>query len=197
MSPPLPSSENKPPRISPANYQPDPRPASFDTAPTSSSWAEQRRARDAIPPRPDEAGESEVAPAPAGILARMLAFAIDMALVWIVWQGAYLAGVALLRGAADVGTNLLGFLWTLLWPVLYFGLLACDGRRTVGMIATRTRVLSVGGYPLGFWVACLRAALLLAGFPTVAPLLANAFLLMTDRHQGYHDKLTRSLVVQE
>lgn len=198
MSSPPPNPDGKPPRIAPSNYRPDPKPAAFDTAPQSASWAELRRKRDATPRLPGAPGTSEApATTPAGIVPRVLAVAIDMALVWMIWQGAYLTGGALLHGATDIGTDLLGSLWTLLWPILYFGLLTCDGRRTVGMIALRTRVLGVDGEPLGFWVACLRAALFLIGFPTVAPLLANAFLLMTDRHQGYHDKLTRSIVVQE
>lgn len=195
-SPPTPP-DGKPPRILPANYRPDPKPAAFDTAPQGASWAELRRKREAGPPQP-AAGPVETSVAnPAGIVPRALAFAVDMALVWAVWQGAYWAGDALLHGARDAGTDLLGSIWTLLWPILYFGLLTCDGRRTVGMIAIRTRVLTVAGDPLGFWVACVRAALFLAGFPTLVPLLANAFLLMTDRHQGYHDRLTRALVVQE
>jgi len=193
----------KPGRILKANYRPEPKPAApMASTPASPSWAEQRRCKAQVAasaPVNDEVSGSRVFEAAtfATLTTRAIAYTLDMALVWSVSLGVPVIGTQLVHGAHDIGTDLLGTLWTLAWPVLYFGLLTHDGWRTPGMLVVRTRIVRADGTPLPFGAAAYRTILFLAGFFTVIPFLGNWAYMVTGKRQGYHDLLTRSVVVQE
>ena len=198
MPVPDPPQRDRPRRIVRSNYQPEPQPTT-NLPDSGSSWAEMRRQREGRAPQPATMLEPAVSVVAgyATLGARVVAYVIDIALVWGMLLAIFWLGSAVLHGTRDVGTDFLGALWTLLWPVGYFGALTSGGNRTIGMVVVRTRVLSTTGEPLSFWTACLRAILFLLGFVTIAPLLANCLLLVTDQRQGYHDKMTRAIVARE
>lgn len=68
------------------------------------------------------------------------------------------------------------------------------GGRTVGMRFYHLRLVRSDGRPLTFLRALLRYVGLLLSELTVMGVL---YVLMDDRHQGWHDKLADSLVIEE
>ncbi len=166
---------------------PPPRPPTAPIAAPGGAWA---------PPRP-------VGPAPGVVYAshgaRLIAFIIDSLLVGLVFVALFAVGVLGMLGSQ----SLVGFFALLpllligqyLLPGLYFGYFWWRQGATPGMRAVHIRVVrAADGGPITGQQAFLRAV----GYWVSSAVfyLGYIWILFDDRHQGWHDKIAETYVIE-
>jgi uncharacterized RDD family membrane protein YckC len=132
----------------------------------------------------------------AGLVSRAIAYLLDALIVALVFTaGAVVMGlIAPVIGtrvydvARDVGSAYLLVLPALL--AVYCALFWSLAGRTPGMALVGVRVVTVGGRPVS-WPAALVRAVVLAYFPVGA-----VWALVDRRHQAVHDKIARTVVIR-
>lgn len=131
----------------------------------------------------------------AGIVSRLIAAAIDIVIVGIVLGGAYL-GLTLFLFAMDVRSFTFpqfGWLFTtsgfLVTSFAYLALCWVSTGRTIGNVMMGLRVVRIGGQPLRFVQAVLRAA----GY-VVFP-IGLFWVVLSPKRLSLQDALLRTMVV--
>lgn len=140
----------------------------------------------------------------AGAWKRLLAFLIDAVIVnlllllfmsgyWITWAN-------LLNNLSNWQTfdwlefmKSAAFIAFLVAPIIYITLVAGFFSRTFGMMFLKIRIAKLDGSRIGWLNAFLRA---LANLVAMIPLLLGYLpILFTEKHQGLHDLLSRTMVI--
>lgn len=134
---------------------------------------------------------------------RLLALVIDMLIVNIAlaifmpgfWNFIYLNVSNLSSGRVDMGSMVTALPFIIFWaaPLVYMILMWGFFSRTLGMFVTKTRVSKINGGKINWLTAIFRAfAYMIAGLPLLLGFLP---ILFDKKHQGLHDKLTRTIVI--
>jgi len=99
---------------------------------------------------------------PAGFWVRLLAFAIDLAIIAVAQF--LLQIIAVVRFGGDRALGAVGF-FTMLFAIAYPTVLHAITGQTVGKLATRVRVVALDGAPLPLGASLLRAVVFWAALP--------------------------------
>jgi uncharacterized RDD family membrane protein YckC len=162
----------------------------------------QRRALGTVHPAPQPpADATEVSDAYAGMVTRVLAFALDALIVNAVALAVGLAvglGLSVLHLPSDVDAVIAavaGGAW-IVWSVAYFVFFWSSTGQTPGDRVMRIRVVDArGGDALGVRQAALRFVGL---FLAALPLLAGLWMMLWDeRRRCLQDRIARTLVLYE
>jgi uncharacterized RDD family membrane protein YckC len=131
--------------------------------------------------------------------ARLLAFIIDAVLLGLVVGSVFLVVVAGMLASQSLagffGILAVVFIGQYLLPALYFGVFWWRQGATPGMRAMHIRVVrAADGGPITGQQAFLRAV----GYWVSATVfyLGYVWILFDDRHQGWHDKIAETFVIE-
>jgi uncharacterized RDD family membrane protein YckC len=131
----------------------------------------------------------------AGLVSRALAYLIDTLIIAVVFSvGAVVIGLitSVISARAFELVRAVASAYLLVLPAvlaLYCALFWSLAGRTPGMALVGVRVVTVRGRPVS-WPAALIRAVLLAYLPLLA-----LWAVVDRRHQGLHDKITRTAVI--
>ena len=131
----------------------------------------------------------------AGLVSRAIAYLIDILIIAVVFSvGAVVIGLitSVVSARAYELVRAVASAYLLVLPAvlaLYCALFWSLAGRTPGMALVGVRVVTVGGRPVS-WPAALIRAVLLAYLPVLA-----LWAVLDRRHQGLHDKICRTAVI--
>lgn len=125
---------------------------------------------------------------PAGFWVRVLAFAIDLAIIAVAQF--LLQIIAVVRFGGDRALGAVGF-FTFLFAIAYPTVLHAIGGQTVGKLATRVRVVALDGAPLPLGASLLRAVVFWAALPLTLGIGHIVGGLRRDK-RAFHDLLAGS-----
>jgi uncharacterized RDD family membrane protein YckC len=138
----------------------------------------------------------------AGLGSRLAAFSLDF-LIQVVFfiVVAFVVG-GLLSGGGETSTLVASGILSLVALIDFIGyFVVCEmlwSGRSVGKRAAGTRVVRVGGAPVGFWSSLLRnVARLVDMLPAPLYLVGSVLILATPKNQRLGDLLGNTLVIRE